>query len=100
MTPTEAISWLRFLESKRAFRSYLSPIRKQRETNLSIMQALETAIDALRKQVPKKLEWGLWSPSKGVACCICPACGLRFVRSGVENYCQRCGQKLDLEDAQ
>ena len=61
-----------------------------------LIMALNMAIEALEKQIPKK-PIGKYTSYK------CPVCGRR-VRSGkgsssrgVDYYCQRCGQAIDWE---
>lgn len=61
-----------------------------------LIMALDMAIEALEKQIPKK-PIGKYTSYK------CPVCGRR-VRSGkgsssrgVDYYCQRCGQAIDWE---
>lgn len=58
------------------------------------VEALEMAIEALEKQIPKK-PVGKYTSYK------CPVCGRR-VRSGkgsssrgIDHYCQKCGQAID-----
>lgn len=91
------------------------------------LEALEVAIKALKKQIPKKVLY----EDVGYNChrdenlyaCICPSCGLHIIEFsdndadlgcdsdgpedmfhssmvhhayiGMNNYCNRCGQKLD-----
>lgn len=49
--------------------------------------AVKTAIEALEKQIPKKIKMPM------DANYICPICGRRL--SGVEDYCPWCGQKFE-----
>ena len=51
--------------------------------------AFETAIEALEKQIPKKLKDDGWL--------YCPICG-RDVLMDRFNYCPDCGQALDWSD--
>ena len=49
------------------------------------IKSIEMAIQALEKQIPKKLEsWG--------ACQCCPSC--KVVHIYFDNYCSNCGQKI------
>ena len=64
-------------------------------------EAFENAIEALKKQIPKKVELT-------EDCCICPCC--RFDMMGVYDftdkdtkdpaYCPECGQALDWSDTE
>lgn len=67
-------------------------------------QALETALPALEKQIPKKV---IFKPDEGVPdCCICPRCGFDmmgvydFTDSNTKDpsFCPDCGQALDWGD--
>lgn len=62
-------------------------------------RALNMAIEALEKQIPKK-PVGKYTSYK------CPVCGRR-VRSGkgsssrgIDHYCQKCGQAIDWEETE
>ena len=48
--------------------------------------ALDVAIKALEKQVPKKINH-----------CCCPVCGHYFEDYEHKKYCPECGQKMDSE---
>jgi len=60
-------------------------------------EVYKIAIEAIKKQIPMK-------PDGKYTTCKCPVCGRR-VRSGLgsssygrrDNFCQKCGQKLDWE---
>ena len=49
-----------------------------------VTKALEMAIEALEKQIPKKPYWG-----------HCKSCGLDVL--SVESFCPLCGQTIDWE---
>ena len=61
-----------------------------------ITEALDMAIEALEKQIPKKP-----IPNShdmfGIKCCICPVCSCH-VYSTSNSFCHRCGQALDWSD--
>ena len=59
------------------------------EYPLDYSVAFETAIEALEKQIPKKLKDDGWL--------YCPICG-RDVLLDRFNYCPDCGQALDWSD--
>ena len=54
-----------------------------------VMHAIDIAIEALEKQIPKKAELDVYDEL------ICPVCG-----SDVEwkRYCEECGQRIDTGD--
>ena len=56
------------------------------------VQALDKAIEVLRKEIPKKVESihkrGVWN------CGYCPCCK----NTAYGNYCPHCGQKLNWEE--
>ena len=54
-------------------------------------EALEIAIEALRKQIPKEPDF----IDKASDCRLCPNCHKYQVIDSKYNYCQRCGKKLD-----
>ena len=61
------------------------------EYPLDYSVAFETAIEALEKQIPKKLKDDGWL--------YCPICG-RDVLMDRFNYCPDCGQALDWSDTE
>ena len=64
-------------------------------------EAMETAIEALKKQMAKKVVYSnrhgqgrdLWNKDFF----NCPACGRRLRNKQRDIYCGKCGQKLDWE---
>jgi len=69
------------------------------------IQALNLAITALEKQIPKKIYHKTWADIDGVPYDLCPNCennlcttGLLANRKG--KYCSDCGQKLDWEESE
>lgn len=65
---------------------------KSEERAIKITEALDMAIEALKKQIPKKVD-GVCGEYKNAKCPICHS-GLRFP----DEYCSWCGQKLDWGD--
>lgn len=63
------------------------------EYPLDYSVAFETAIEALEKQIPKKVIFQ--SGFKGLR--YCPCCNVRFIGWGMK-YCGECGQALDWSD--
>lgn len=60
-----------------------------------LSEALQMAIQALEKQIPKK---PLYIENLGcTALWLCPVCERRIIRSDLV-YCHQCGQKLDWSD--
>jgi hypothetical protein len=58
-----------------------------------LTQALDMAIKALEKQIPKKPTDVITSDNEFI-CCICPSC--EQVAVGLDDkHCRLCGQKLD-----
>ena len=67
----------------------------------------QEAIEALKKQIPKKVLYedvGYdFHREVNLYACICPSCGLHIIEFsdidvehvGMNNYCNRCGQRLD-----
>ena len=54
-------------------------------------QALDMAIEALEKQIPKEVV--IKKIDEGIELRYCPRCHVRFIRSGMK-YCVECGQAL------
>ena len=78
-------------------------------------EAMEMAINALEKQIPKKIThpgcydnegiWHTWNGINGVPYDLCPNCKINLCTGGVfgrdknkMKYCKNCGQKLDWSD--
>lgn len=54
-------------------------------------QAIDKAIKALKKQIPKK-------PKRDITeAAPCPVCGFSVIEK-IENFCPHCGQALDWRD--
>ena len=77
-------------------------------------ETLEMAIQALKKQIPKKPKhkgcydnegvWHTWNGINGVPYDLCPNCEINLCTDGyfgrdkkTMKYCENCGQKLDWE---
>ena len=77
--------------------------------------ALQMAINALEKQIAKKIThpgcydnegvWHTWNGIDGVPYDLCPNCKINLCTDGVfgrdkngMKYCENCGQKLDWSD--
>lgn len=63
-------------------------------------KAIDLAINALEKQIPKKIYHRQWVGIDGVPYDLCPTCRTNLCTDGIfpnkkENYCGNCGQKLD-----
>lgn len=54
-------------------------------------EALGMAVDALEKQIPKKVKQTFKNDYDLV---YCPRCGVRFIQYG-KPFCEECGQALD-----
>lgn len=58
-------------------------------------QALDMAIEALEKQMPKKVITA--NIDGNIELRYCPYCRIRFIKAGMK-YCGECGQALDWDD--
>lgn len=76
MTPQESIQVLNRLKAEIEW-----------DLSLEYQEALDEAIEALEKQIPKKIKMPM------DACFICPVCGRRLARW--EEYCCWCGQRIE-----
>lgn len=79
------------LKVEQALRSEMMKLEYRKKNNPSEINVLDyTIIEALNKQIPKKLiEQDDYS--------ICPVCGACLSGLWGGSYCLDCGQKLDLE---
>lgn len=86
MTASEAIKFMKL------FREEWDKNSKTRNA-----KALDIAIQALEKQIPKKPKTN--RTDSETIYCKCPSCNLVTVlyRNCIMNYCKECGQRLDLE---
>lgn len=96
----ETIAWLETKRKIHKYGAYTSPIIPKEQIDM-IEERYDLAIEALEKQLPKKVEnltgyrdlYGHLIFYKG----FCPSCGF-VVNSGKNNYCNACGQKLDWKE--
>ncbi len=65
--------------------------RKEPFYAIHIAEALEMAVEALEKQIPKKVKQTFKNEYDLV---YCPRCGVRFIQYG-KPFCGECGQALD-----
>ena len=65
---------------------------KECETNILV---LESVIQALKKQIPKKPVHIGGDGIRYIDLYRCPNCGQGFSGTGIADYCYHCGQKLD-----
>lgn len=59
--------------------------------------ALETAIEALEKQLPKKPKQADEQRIRYCTTHVCPGCGEEFTGM-VSGYCYHCGQRIEYDD--
>lgn len=86
MTPNEAI---RRIKEHNEIHS-----KKERGFAILITKALDMAVEALEKQIPKKPDYEDYDAK-------CPVCGHEFENNVNDwgcSFCQGCGQKLDWSD--
>ena len=88
MTPQEAIEWLKAIEEK-----YIHGGDDGFDEKRKV--AINNAVDALEKQIPKKVIFQ--SEFEGLR--YCPCCKVRFIGWGMK-YCGECGQALDWSDTE
>ena len=88
MTESEAIKEVRFNMSK---------IGLNNKSAKRVSEAKNMAIQALEKQIPKKVVLRHIRKYDGFDDGECPTCGNSVLRDGFSNdvYCDNCGQKLD-----
>ena len=86
MTPQEAKEWLVAI-AKKYIHGGDEGFDKRRK------KAIDTAISALEKQIPKKPVVPLDSIREQHECPVCPH---RVYKT--QQYCDKCGQKLDWSD--
>ena len=60
--------------------------------SMKYAEAIDMAIDALEKQIPKEVV--IKKIDEGIEMFYCPRCHVRFIRTGMK-YCGECGQALD-----
>ena len=69
-------------------------------TKEELAEAMRMAIQALEKQIPKKVQLRHIRKFDGFDDGECPTCGQSVSRDcyGTDNFCPDCGQKLDWSD--
>lgn len=83
ITVKSAIEWLKAHKKER------------RHDFIVIMGAVDKAIEALEKQMPKKPILDKEQTMRYVTTYTCPACGKGLTGTKVCSYCYHCGQALD-----
>lgn len=86
MTPQEAVKWLKAIEEK-----YIHGGDEDFDEKRKI--AINTAIYALEKQIPKKTTKRQYVPNGTLVYGHCPNCN--SFSKNFFNYCRNCGQALD-----
>lgn len=61
-------------------------------------KALDIAIQALEKQIPKRPIKSEEQPVRYVNTYYCPVCRLGITGTNIAKWCYHCGQKLDWSD--
>lgn len=72
--------------------------RKEKHFATHITKALNMAVDALEKQIPKKTTKRQYVPNGTLVYGHCPNCD--SFSKNFFNYCRNCGQALDWSDAE
>ena len=62
-----------------------------------LCEALDTAIEALEKQLPKKPKQADEQRIRYCTTHVCPGCGKEFTGM-VSEYCYHCGQRIEHDD--
>ena len=68
------------------------------DNQMDFVEEIETAINALEKQIPKKPIATDEQHIRYSMNYICPLCGKHFSGTGIASYCYHCGQALDWSD--
>ena len=68
------------------------------DNQMDFVEEIETAINALEKQIPKKPIPTEEQHIRYSMSYVCPLCGHYFSGTGIANYCYHCGQALDWKD--
>ena len=91
MTESEAIKEVRF---------NMSTIGLSDKVAKRVVEARNIAIQAIEKQIPKKVQLRHIRKFDGFDDGECPTCGWTVSRDcdGADNFCPNCGQKLDWSD--
>ena len=95
MTESEAIKICNTIGFATSFSNHLGvPLNTTKE---ELMEAIRMSIQALEKQIPKKVQLRHIRKFDGFDDGECPTCGNSVSRDcdGTDNFCPDCGQKLD-----
>lgn len=92
MTPQEAVEWLDAIKKKYIHGGDEGFDRKRKI-------ALNTAVEALEKQTPKRAIMKGFRPCEEICSVsyICPVCKKHV---NIDKYCYHCGQALDWSDTE
>ena len=87
------------MESNITAKSAIECLKKHKEERrndfIVLMGAVGIAIEALKKQIPKKPILDKEQTMRYVTTYTCPACGKGLTGTKVCSYCYHCGQALD-----
>lgn len=92
MTPQEVIEWLLAIQSK-----YIHGGDEAYDEDRKL--AIKTAISALEKQIPKKVNPKKVDDPFGRSGGECPVCGYARLYDNYK-FCHKCGQALDWGDSE
>jgi rubrerythrin len=84
MTPQEAIKTIKIAQAEVEW-----------EYPIDYAAAFDEAVNALEKQIPKKL---IFIKQKYIETYLCPNCNDFFDYAEKFNYCPNCGQRLNWKD--
>ena len=68
------------------------------DNQMDFVEEIETAINALEKQIPKKPIQTEEQHIRYSMSYVCPLCRQYFSGTGIARYCYHCGQALDWND--
>lgn len=90
MKEREAIDWVKDLKLSEEIREFYYAE--------SFIKALDMAIQALEKQIPKKPIKSEEQVVRYVNTYYCPVCRLGITGTNIAKWCYHCGQRLDWSD--
>lgn len=85
-------------EAKRRIKEHNEIHSKNERFAIYITEALNMAVEALEKQIPKKLTLKHRCYAGSVKRGVCPNC--LMTENNNANYCRACGQALDWSDTE